>query len=226
MAGRSFDPVWEWLPQRHYPMYRLETVKRQGRFVTAWWLFQYIQYSFLTLFGVFVWWNDRPTVARFSSENLKKWSEAYVFLCLVVCTGVFVPGFIWQNSSVMWAAVVVGGYRMYEVFFAQLYYIMQTRRTRLTSFTRTFLFHLLFIAEAILYTSVVIVQREETTVPHALGLSFQAVTLQGNFLTISADSDNLVQLAAIGCNLIGVVILLASLPVLLGSISKTWEQAT
>ncbi|MFM9084228.1 MAG: hypothetical protein ACKOQ7_10195, partial [Actinomycetota bacterium] len=164
---------------------------------------------------------------NFTTKRLSKWSHNYVVIFLATC--VILTGSVFvarTNNTVFFLVCLVGGLRLYEVVCAQSYYLLQTRQTTVSSFTRTFLFHILFLIEGILYAAAVNVHYNVAlSVQKAVGFAFLAVTLQTNFLDASIAPNNFVQAAYLGCNLLGIVIFLASLPVLVGSVAKTWSQA-
>ena len=134
----------------------------------------------------------------------------------------FTASIVNRSDALVWASVVVGAYRTVEIVFAQAYYLLQTTRTTLTSFTRTMLFHVLFVVEITLHSSVVARRDGDVTLVESLGRGFQAVTLQFDFLS---PRVGLQQAVYFGCNLVGIVILLGSLPLVVGVVSKTWDQA-
>lgn len=233
VGGRIFSVTgikWETdpgiTPQRHSRQYRWDSTRKEGWLVVGWWLFQFHQYVHGTVFGYVMHRLDRAE--KFSLERLSKWSHNYVGLCIATCVILTAWTFADRANGVAFFLVcLVGGLRLYEVVFAQLYYLLQTRRTTVSSFTRTFLFHFLFLLEGILYAAAVNVHYNAAlSVQKAVGFAFLAVTLQANFLDDSIAPNNFVQVAHLGCNLLGIVIFLASLPVLVGSVARTWSQAT
>jgi len=225
--AEEFRPTPEMLlhPQRHHPLHRLSSVRDEGRLVRAWWFVQYHQYVHGTLFGYRMLRRERRK--KFDTGILKDLSEKYVFTCISVCAVLSVLQMLMRSSTVVFVAVlVVASLRLYEVVFAQVYYLLQTRRTTVSSFTRTFLFHFIFLVEGMLYASAIAVHTLDTSVPRSIGFAFLAVTLQANFLDPTVATSDIAQAAYLGCNLLGIVIFLASLPVLVGFVGKTWSQAT
>lgn len=225
--SRKFRPPPEMLlhPQRHHPLHLLPSVREEGRIVRTWWFIQYHQYVHGTPFGNWMLRRDRK--GKFDTASLRDLSELYVLVCLGTCLMLSTLQFVFStNRAVFVVLIAIASLRLYEVVFAQVYYLLQTRRTTVSSFTRTFLFHFLFLVEGILYASAIAVHTLDTPLPRALGFAFLAVTLQENFLDPSVATDNLAQVAFLGCNILGLVIFLASLPVLVGFVGKTWSQAS
>ena len=226
MAGIRWEPDPGSTPQRHSRQYRWESTRKEGLLVVMWWFFQFHQYVHGTIFGYLMYRQDKA--GTFDTKRLSRWSHNYVVICMAMCAVLTGWSFVTPgNDTVFFLVCLVGGLRLYEVVFAQSYYLLQTRRTTVSSFTRTFLFHVLFLMEGILYAAAVNVHYNVgLSVQRAVGFAFLAVTLQTNFLDASIAPNNLVQAAHLGCNLLGIVIFLASLPVLVGSVAKTWSQAT
>ncbi|MFM8793780.1 MAG: hypothetical protein ACKOFF_02635 [Acidimicrobiales bacterium] len=225
MTGIRWEEDPGTTPQRHSRQYRWDSTRKEGWLVVLWWFFQFHQYVHGTIFGYLMYRQDKA--GKFTSKRLSKWSHNYVVICLATCVVLTVSAFVARtNNTVFFLVCLVGGLRLYEVVFAQSYYLLQTRRTTVSSFTRTFLFHILFLIEGILYAAAVNVHYTVVlSVQKAVGFAFLAVTLQTNFLDASIAPNNFVQAAHLGCNVLGLVIFLASLPVLVGSVAKTWSQA-
>ena len=135
-----------------------------------------------------------------------------------------------DTASIVFAlAAIIGGYRTYEIVFAQSYYILQARPTRLTSFTRTILFHLLFVVEISMHATVIARHVTNVSIAEALAFSFKCLTLQTDFFdppflahgVNGQDWAWLLQLVYFGSNVVGIVILLGALPLIVGAAAKS-----
>jgi hypothetical protein len=223
--------------QRHDRIYLEDDVVKQGNLVCWWWRLNYIQYTWLSLFGIMC----RLSESRNSltKERLMKWSERYVLTFLVLAAGLFAirtgfedrgPWFV--DDATVWLSTVIGAYRVYEIVFAQAYYLMQTAPNKVTSFTRTLLFHIIFIVEISLHSANIALH--ENIVPDCTGATcgvghlsvwgafaraYQSLTLQGNFLEQGLPQR--LQVVYGGCTVVGLVILVGSLPMIVSAASKS-----
>lgn len=216
--------------QRYQKMYELESVKSQGFVVRGWWRFHYVQYAWLTAFGFacrVAGSREHGDTRRLTPEKLRRWSDWYVLGCLVLAVLLFGLRTVFEEGGrgsldgiAAWAATIIGGYRVYEIVFAQSYYLLQTGTNRVTSFTRTLLFHFMFIVEISLHTSTIALHEEEgLSVWTSFGRAYQFLTLQGNFL-----DDRIIerlQVVYAGCTVVGLVILVGSIPMVVSASSKS-----
>lgn len=221
--------------QRHHKIYEHESVKSQGFVVRGWWRFHYAQYAWLTAFGfacrVAGNRNDDDT-RRLTPEKLRRWSDWYVVGCLVLAVLVFTVRTVFEEDRwgsldgiAAWAATIIGGYRVYEIVFAQSYYPLQTGTNRVTSFTRTLLFHFMFIVEISLHASTIALHEEKSlSVWTSFGRAYQFLTLQGDFMKEGLDSW--LQVVYAGCTVVGLVILVGSLPMVVSASSKALGEHT
>lgn len=210
--------------QRHHKIYEHESVKPQGFVVRGWWRFHYAQYAWLTAFGFACRFSGNG--GRLTQEKLRRWSDWYVLGCLIFALLLFGVRTVFEDDGwgsldgiAAWTAAIFGGYRVYEIAFAQSYYLLQTGSNRVTSFTRTLLFHFMFIVEISMHTSTIALHEEKSlSVWTSFGRAYQFLTLQGNFL-----DDQIVQRLQViyaGCTVVGLVILVGSLPMVVSASSK------
>ena len=114
---------------------------------------------------------------------------------------------------------------MYEIAFAQSYYLLQTGSNRVTSFTRTLLFHFMFIVEISMHTSTIALHEDKgLSVWTSFGRAYQFLTLQGNFLDDQIAQR--LQVVYAGCTVVGLVILVGSLPMVVSASSKALGEHT
>lgn len=215
--------------QRHHKIYLMNSVRRQGRLVEWWWRFQYVQYTYLSIFGFMC--RVSENKGKLNRGKIARWSERYVVGFFVVAIVLFGTRTAMEDqfggsisSSVSWVSAVIGGYRVYEIVFSQAYYLLQTGTNRVTSFTRTLLFHVVFIMEISLHSANIALNETCWSVWRSFALAFQSLTLQGNFLDEKLPER--MQVVYAGCSVVGLVILVGSLPMVLGASSRSLGQHT
>ena len=235
--------------QRHDRIYLEADVVEQGNLVCWWWRVNYLQYTWLSLFGIMCRMSDpderknigepRNRSDKLDKKKLASWSEQYVLTFLALAAGLFSvrtgfedrgPWFV--DDAAVWLSTAIGAYRVYEIVFAQAYYLMQTAQNKVTSFTRTLLFHIIFIAEISLHSVNIALHENivsdctsatcgvgDLSVWGAFARAYQSFTLQGNFL--EQGSPQRLQVVYGGCTVVGLVILVGSLPMILSAASKS-----
>lgn len=217
------------VPQRHHAWFRLTEVRRQGRIVEAYWKFNFAQYL-ATPYGAFM--RRLFKKSQWTSRKQAYYSERYVLRMLTLATLWFAVAFGdspdaqngWTRNLVLWTVGMVGGFRIWEVFWAQVHYALQTEKSRVTSFARTLLFHVIFIIEAIMNATTFVAFHLRRPAHEILPVFVDVVTLQRSI------SDNAVlvtwhaKIVAYGALAMSLVILLVAVPLIVGVVAKTWFQ--
>jgi hypothetical protein len=109
---------------------------------------------------------------------------------------------------------------------------MQNAPNKVTSFTRTLLFHIIFIVEISLHSVNIALHENivsdctgatcgvgDLSVWGAFARAYQSLTLQGNFLEQGLPQR--LQVVYGGCTVVGLVILVGSLPMIVSAASKS-----
>ncbi|MGA0863860.1 MAG: hypothetical protein ACO3RB_08225 [Ilumatobacteraceae bacterium] len=219
------------VPQRHHRWFLLRAVRGQGGIVVGYWLFNYLQYV-ATPYGAFM--RRQFTSERWTPRKQAFYSERYVLRMSTLAVLWFVAALVSDRGSssggdrlvILWVVGIVGGFRVWEVFWAQVHYALQTEKSRVTSFTRTLLFHVFFIVEAVMNATTWISFHVNEPVKEVFPVMVDVVTLQRSI------SDNVVlvtwmsKLVAYGVLAMSLVILLVAVPLVVGVVAKTWFQNT
>lgn len=207
--------------QRHHKLYQRPDVIAQGRLVTTWWRLHYLQYAWLSIFGVLCRVSDRR--GNLTRGKMAKWSESYVLAFLAASIALFSISRVATGELahvLVLSSLIAGGYRVYEIVFAQSYYLLQSQSNNVTSFTRTLLFQVIFVVEISLHGANIALHYSDAGIWPALAFSFQSLTLQANFLDPPFSAPTLVQVVYGGCSVVGLVILLGSLPMVISAASR------
>lgn len=206
-------------------MYRSISTDVEGPFVKAWWFVSYWQYTRLTFFGAWARWVDEHRPGGETARSIRRGSDFYVALCFGVAVSLVVTAALTSEVEFLVPiAAILGGYRLYEIVFSQLYFLLQSRATKVASFTRTLLFQGLFAFEAVAYASVIGISSGNMDLDRAVFEGYRSLTLQADTLVIGEEFSRSSGLAFTGANVAGIVILLGVLPLLIGALSGTWRE--
>ena len=216
------------IPQRHHRWYQLKQVKSQGRIVEAYWRFNYFQYTWLTPYGSYM--RTLFKRAKWTPQKQGRLSERYVLRMLTIAVLIQGVAICWFDrfgtlrTTSLIVAAVIGGFRVWEVFWAQAHYALQTEKSTLTSFTRTLLFHAIFLVESTLNGTSVLALHLRKAPAEVLPRLVDIITLQSSVSSTTLLDTAYAKWVAYGCLAVSLVILLVALPLIVGIVAKTWFQ--
>ena len=197
----------------------------EGPLVKAWWVVSFWQYTRLTAFGAWVRHVDERNPESEATKRIREGSDLYVVLCSAIATASLGASVLFGRSTILTiVASVLGAYRLYELVFAQLYFLTQSRVSKVASFTRSVLFQGFFAWETVAYCSAISIASTNIGEARAVFEGFRSLTLQADTLSIRNEFGLSAGLAFSGANVAGILLLLGVLPMLVGTLSGTWKE--